>query len=51
MIQAFSFFFSSAFFSFFTADVAAFISAAVVLFLVQSFFTKAATARAVSGFL
>lgn len=40
MIQAFSAFFSSAFFSFFTADISAVISVAVVLFLLQSFFTK-----------
>ena len=40
MISVFFAFFSSAFFSFFTAQIAIVISAAVVLFLVQSFFTK-----------
>ena len=40
MISVFFAFFSSAFFSFFTADIALVVSAAVVLFLVQSFFVK-----------
>lgn len=40
MIETLFSFFTSAFFSFFTADIAMVISAAVVLFLVQSFFVK-----------
>lgn len=40
MIEILFSFFTSAFFAFFTADIAMVISAAVVLFLVQSFFSK-----------
>lgn len=40
MIEILFSFFISAFFSFFTAQIAMIISAAVVLFLVQSFFIK-----------
>lgn len=40
MIENLFSFFTSAFFSFFTADIATILSAAVVLFLVQSFFVK-----------
>ena len=40
MIAIFFSFFVSAFFSFFTAQIAMIISVAVVLFLVQSFFVK-----------
>ena len=40
MIETLFSFFTSSFFSFFTADIAAILSAAVVLFLIQSFFTK-----------
>ena len=40
MIETLFSFFTSAFFSFFTADIAMVISAAVALFLVQSFFVK-----------
>lgn len=40
MIETLFSFFTSSFFSFFTADIAAILSVAVVLFLIQSFFTK-----------
>lgn len=40
MIETFFSFFTSSFFSFFTVDIALILSVAVVLFLIQSFFTK-----------
>lgn len=40
MIEVLFSFFTSSFFSFFTADIAVILSAAVVLFLIQSFFVK-----------
>ena len=40
MIEILFSFFTSSFFSFFTVDIALILSAAVVLFLIQGFFTK-----------